>query len=410
MGLLHDEQIGARPLASKGHGTAGSSGSGQDHARGRPDLRPFVSHLNLKMELTMTDTQTPPSRRAFLGAMSAVAAGLAAAPLLTVPGTALAQTAAGSPILRNTGRTNRDITALGLGTFLTFDLLPGADRSPLREVTRIYLDAGVNVIDTSPLYGAGEQNVGTFLAELGGTENLFISNKLWTTGDYLADDSQSEDSFAISQMRLWRPTMDAMFCHNLVNIDVAVPKLNAWKNEGRIGMVGVSHHENAYHDIITTWIERGQIDAVQINYSIFNRGIEERLLPAAAANGVAVFVNLAMEKARLNAITENVPLPDFAAEIGVTAWSQYFVKWAMGEPRVTTVLTATSNPEHAVENVACLTGPLPDAEMRERMRTHMEGIPGFADIATTPWYPGKQDMYAGLIRRSQAEMRERLGG
>jgi diketogulonate reductase-like aldo/keto reductase len=362
------------------------------------------------MEPIMTQDQNPTDRRAFLGTMGAVVAGVAAAPLLSGGAPAQAQTSTGAPILRNTGRTNRDITALGLGTFLTFDLLPGADRSALRDVTRIYREAGVTLIDTSPLYGAGEQNVGTFLAELGGTEDLFISNKLWTTGDYLADDSQSEDSFALSQMRLWRETMDAMFCHNLVNIDVAVPKLNAWKKEGRIGMVGISHHENAYHDIMTTWIERGQIDAVQINYSIFNRGIEERLLPAAAANGVAVFINLVMEKARLNAITENVPLPDFAAEIEASTWSQYFIKWAMAEPRVTTVVTATSNPEHATENVACLTGPLPDADLRERMRTHMEGIPGFADIATTPWYPGKQDMYAGLIRRSQAEMRERLGG
>ncbi len=350
------------------------------------------------------------SRRAFLGALGAVTAGASLIPALAAT-SAMAQDApAEEPIIRNTGRTDRNVTALGLGTFLTFDLLPGADRSNLREVTGIYLEAGVNVVDTSPLYGTGEQNVGTFLAELGGTDNLFVSNKLWTTGDYLADDSQSEESFAISQMRLWRETMDAMFCHNLVNIDVAVPKLNAWKNEGRIGLVGISHHENAYHDIMTTWIERGQIDAVQINYSIFNRGIEDRLLPAAAANGVAVFTNLVMEKARLNAITENVPLPDFAAEIGATTWAQYFIKWVLAEPRITTVLTATSNPEHAAENVACLRGPLPDTGLRERMRAHMETVPGFADIATTPWYPGKQEMYAGLIRRSQAEMRARLGG
>ncbi len=363
---------------------------------------------------TQSDETSPllPGRRGFLGAagLAATAAALSATGAFAQESAGTAQVAAGDLITRNTGRTDRTVTALGLGTFLTFDLLPGADRSALREVTRIYRDAGVGVIDTSPLYGSGEVSVGAFLAEMGGTDDLFISNKLWSTGDYLADDSHAEESLAESQLRLWRSTMDVMFCHNLVNVDIAVPKLNIWKKEGRIGLVGISHHENQYHDIIADLIERGQIDAVQINYSIFNRGAEARILPAAAANGVAVFTNLVTEKARLNAVTDNQPLPDFAAEIGVETWTQFFIKWVMADERVTTVLTATSNPEHAAENVACLRGPLPDAGMRERMRAHMETIPGFADIGSTPWYPGKEDMYSGLIRRSQAEMRERLGG
>jgi hypothetical protein len=39
----------------------------------------------------------------------------------------------------------------------------------------------------------------------------------------------------------------------------------------------------------------------------------------------------------------------------------------------------------------------------------MEGIPGFSSIASMPWYPDKQAMYQGVIRRSQAQLRQRLG-
>jgi diketogulonate reductase-like aldo/keto reductase len=361
--------------------------------------------------------QTAADRRSFISA----AAGLGAAvgTLGATPAQAQGRPAGAQPaqapaadprpvITRRTGRVEGEITALGLGTFVTFDLLPGADREPLRQVTRTYLEAGVRVVDTSPLYGNGEPNTGAFLASLPAVDRLFISNKVWATGEFLADESHALRGLEQSQIRLWRQQMDAMFCHNLVNIDVIVPMLNAWKRENRIRMTGVSHHENDYHDIITRWIERGQLDAVQINYSIFNRNIENRLLPAAADRGVAVFANLVLEKARLTHIARGQRLPDFAREIGAETWSQFFIKWVMAEPRITCALTATSNPAHAAENVAALRGPLPDAAMRRRMVAHMETIPGFSTLAAMPWYPEKQGQYQGLIRREQARMRQRL--
>ncbi len=354
-------------------------------------------------------TGTTTSRRTLLGAAGAAAGASFLSAELAQAQTGAPARSDGRPVItRSTGRVQGSVTALGLGTFLTFDLLPGADREPLRQVMKTYLDAGVRVVDTSPLYGNGEINTGAFLAGMGGADNLFVSNKVWATGDYLADESHALRSFEQSQLRLWRPQMDAMFCHNLVNIDVVVPMLNAWKREGRIRLAGISHHENVYHEVMTSWIERGQLDAVQVNYSIFNRGIESRLLPAAADRGVMVFANLVLEKGRLMQVVRGQPLPDFAREIEVRTWSQFFIKWAMAETRIACALTATSNPAHAVENVAALRGPLPDAAMRRRMVLHMETIPGFGQIASMPWYPDKNSQYQGAIRREQARMRQRL--
>jgi hypothetical protein len=39
---------------------------------------------------------------------------------------------------------------------------------------------------------------------------------------------------------------------------------------------------------------------------------------------------------------------------------------------------------------------------------YMESIPGFDGIARMPWYPDKQAMYQGVIRRSQGALRQRL--
>jgi hypothetical protein len=91
---------------------------------------------------------------------------------------------------------------------------------------------------------------------------------------------------------------------------------------------------------------------------------------AASDRGVAEFINMALEKARLMKFVQGQKLLYFAREIEATTWSQFFITWVMAEPRVTCGLTATSNPAHAAENVGALRGPLSDTAMRRRMVQH----------------------------------------
>ncbi|HEY0945784.1 MAG TPA: aldo/keto reductase [Opitutaceae bacterium] len=312
---------------------------------------------------------------------------------------------ASNVITKKLPRTGEAIPAIGLGTFLTFDILPGRPREHLGEVLRRYWEGGARVIDTSPLYGTAELSVGDFAASLGITDQMFTSNKIWSTGEFLADESHARRSLEQSLQRLWRGQIDLMHCHSLVNVDMIVPYLQAWKKEGLIRYVGVSHHENAYMDALASWVRRGAVDIVQVNYSIFNRAAEERVLPAASAQGVGVLVNMPLEKARLHKVVEGHPLPDFAREIGIENWSQYFLKWAISHPAVTCALPSTANPAHASENIGALQGALPDENMRARMVRHMESIPGFRRIGEMPWYPDKN--YDGIIGRARAALNAR---
>jgi len=338
----------------------------------------------------------------------------AAVTFVSLPSTARSQTserrkgpsvASRNVLHRTIPSTGEQIPAIGLGTFLTFDLLPGAARQALRQVMQTYWAGGARLIDTSPLYGSAEISVGDFATALGFTDDMFVANKIWATGDYLADDSHIRRSLELSEGRLWRKQIDLLQCHSLVNVDVVLPYLRAWKREGRIRYTGVSHHENVYHQALLNWVERGALDFLQVNYSIFNRAVEERLLLAAQQRGVAVNINMPFEKARLFKIVEGRDPPVFAREFGAETWAAFFLKYVLSHPAVTCVLPATSSPAHAVENVAALHGPLPDATTRRRMVAHMESIPGFATIGAMPWYPDKR--YTGLIGRSQAELKAR---
>ncbi|MBB3978073.1 aryl-alcohol dehydrogenase-like predicted oxidoreductase [Rhizobium azooxidifex] len=357
--------------------------------------------------------RTTIGRRCFLGAIGWTAANAAIvvdtraqgatgyAPLPLAP-------EAEPVLMRTVPKTGERLTALGLGTFLTFDRRPGDARNDLREVFRRYVAGGGRVVDTSPLYGSAEVTVGQFMAEMPEASETFLANKVWATGEYLGDESHAEESFRQSKLRTWRDTINLMQCHSITNAQVVVPLLRSWKKEGKIRHVGITHHEASAQEALTKFIESGEVDFVQTNYSIFDRNAEKRLLPSAADNGVAILINLPLEKARLLKVVEGHPLPEFASEFGAKTWAQFFLKWVMAHPTVTCVLCGTSNPDHMSDNLQAMRGPLPDEAMRRRMVAHMEAIPGFSSIGTMPWYPGKDRLYSGLIRDAQTNARNRL--
>jgi aryl-alcohol dehydrogenase-like predicted oxidoreductase len=180
-----------------------------------------------------------------------------------------------------------------------------------------------------------------------------------------------------------------------------------WRKLQGVHQTGsIPHHDYAYFPALADWVGRGGLDFVQVRYSIASRQAEERVLRAAADQGVGVLVNMPLEKARLHRLVQGRPLPDFAAEFGARTWSQFFLKWVISHPAVTCALPATSDPEHAAENIQALRGPLPDQAMRDRMVRHMEGIPGFSTLEQMPWYPGKR--YPGIIARAQSQLRARV--
>ena len=89
---------------------------------------------------------------------------------------------------------------------------------------------------------------------------------------------------------------------------------------------------------------------------------------------MAVIVNRPFRQGALTRRLEGEPLPDWAAEIGVTSWAQFILKFILAHPAVTVAIPATSRVEHVRENLAAGTGPLPDEAMRRRMAAYVEQL------------------------------------
>ncbi|MFE2596750.1 aldo/keto reductase [Streptomyces sp. NPDC059396] len=346
----------------------------------------------------------PPTRRTVVAAGAATAAAVLSGGAFSAP--AAASSAPSDVILKTVPGTGERLPAIGLGSFMTFDAPVRRPSPTVLEVVRRHWSAGGRVFDCSPLYGSAEAVLGGAAASLGISDRMFVTDKVWSTGEYLWDTSHAESNLRRSQKRLRRSRpIDVVQVHSLVNVDVMVPLLHALKKEGMIRQLGVSHHDPAYFPLLAGWVERGDPDFVQVHYSIHTRAAEDTVLRAAADRGVAVLVNMPLEKARLHKAVEGLRLPAFAADFGIETWSAFFLKWVISHPAVTVALPATSRPEHVLENVAAMRGPLPDPDTRERMVRHMETIPAFHRIGSMPWYPGKS--YPGVVSTAQEELRKR---
>ncbi|WP_246703717.1 aldo/keto reductase [Rhizobium sp. SEMIA 4085] len=164
--------------------------------------------------------------------------------------------------MRPIPKTAEMIPAIGLGTFETFDIRPGETRDNVREVIRLFHARGGRVIDTSPLYGVAEVCVGDFVTDLGISEDIFITNKTWTTGDYLSDNSHSERQLRQSRERLWRDQIDVLQVHSLENHDQVRHWLAQKKAEGSVRYIGITQWSPEYYDTMERLVNTGTLDFV----------------------------------------------------------------------------------------------------------------------------------------------------
>ncbi|MBC8327111.1 MAG: aldo/keto reductase [Planctomycetes bacterium] len=308
------------------------------------------------------------SRRSFLGGAAVGALGLPLAPLGArtfggQDGAGLAIEAVGRKRIPKTGEL---LPMIGLGTSRTLDVDPTGENAELLQVLSGFLAHGGTLIDSSPMYGKAEAAVGELLGRLGRSD-VFYATKVWTDQGKEAGIRQMEES----QQLMGTPRFDLMQVHNLVGLEVQLATLRSWKEEGRIRYLGVTEMRD--YPKVEELIRDDLLDFIQIPYSLGERTVEQRVLPAALDHGVAVLVMRPFERGRLFTAMKGEELPGWAADFGIASWAQFFLKFLVGHPAVTCPIPATSKPHHLADNMRGGVGPLPGEAARKKMIALLEG-------------------------------------
>lgn len=266
-------------------------------------------------------------------------------------------------------RTGEDIPVIGLGTSHEFNELPADGGEQLKAVLKTLVEQGGRLVDTAPAYGESERHLGRFFSELDLLDDLFVSTKVSERGA-----GQGLQSMERSQNLLGKKPLDLMMVHSLVDSETQLGNLRQWKEEGRVRYIGITTSRSSGFEEMESLVRAHDLDFIQVNYSPMETGAAERVIPAAAERGVAVMINRAFGNGSYFGRVGGRELPAWTAEFGCESWAQLSLKYILGNPHVTCVLAATSNPRHMLDNARAGSGPLPDEAARQRIEEFLRSI------------------------------------
>jgi aryl-alcohol dehydrogenase-like predicted oxidoreductase len=200
---------------------------------------------------------------------------------------------------RRLGATGLKVSRLGLGT-MTWGV--DTDEHEAAEHLRLFLDAGGTLLDTAASYGLGETErmIGRLLGTVVDRSDLVLATKGGITrrdGERIVAGSRrallhnldtSIERMGVDHVDLWQVhTWDdsAPLEETLSALDYAV-------SSGRARYVGISNYSGWQTARAATYQQaapsRAGLAAIQVEYSLVQRGIEREVVPAARALGLGI--------------------------------------------------------------------------------------------------------------------------
>jgi diketogulonate reductase-like aldo/keto reductase len=241
------------------------------------------------------------------------------------------------------------VPVIGMGTWQTFDTTE--DRTPIVDEA---LSAGMNLFDSSPMYGRAEDALAKALH--GRRDQAIIATKIWASSP--AERRQQAEH----ALRLFG-RVEIYQVHNLVSWNVQLTMLEALKGEGTVVVVGATHYDPSAFDDLCQVMRTGRLDMIQVPYNPRRREAEQRVLPLAAELGLGVLIHSPL---RYGVLDRPLSAQEIKA-FGVRTWAQAVLKWIASDPRVSCVLTATKTPGRPTENARAGDPPWFDGAQRERL-------------------------------------------
>jgi aryl-alcohol dehydrogenase-like predicted oxidoreductase len=256
------------------------------------------------------------------------------------------------------------IPAVGLGTAYVFDENNEATRSKADAVVQALVKNGGRLIDTASTYGDAESVLGEVTTTAGLRDKLFIATKLEST-----DPQELKRSLA----RLKTASVDLLQLHNVRSKQQSLQRFREWKKQGMCRYIGITSTFHRDYPAVEAVLEREKPDFVQIDYSLDSRAAEKTILPLAGEIRAGVLTALPYGNGRLFKAVHGKQLPDWA-RVFANSWGQFFLKYLLGDSRVTAVIPGTGDPGHMTDNAGAMRGPLPDPDQRRRMIDFIESL------------------------------------
>ncbi len=301
---------------------------------------------------------------------------------------------------RRLGRTGLEVTPLGMGGAHLGRTAPGStEYSDDLAVATVHrgLQLGINVIDTSPMYGESQRRVGLALQQWRSDEvrrqDIIISTKTGRGADGAKDYSAAATRRSVERSLelLQTDYIDILLVHDPDDLGQVLGPGNGLeallecKDEGLIRAIGLGCRPHEFH---RACIESGHFDLslTFCDYNLLDQSAAEGVLAPAAEHDVGVYNGTVIMLGLLGGENPREVArrrPGFATEERLQRATELWewcrardvslaalsLQFSLREPRIATTLVGVRDPQHLEADVAAVSEAIPEdiwQELHER--------------------------------------------
>lgn len=293
---------------------------------------------------------------------------------------------------RDLGKTGLTVSEIGFGAWA----IGGDEWGPVNDehsitAMKTAIEHGVNFIDTADVYGLGHSEKLVAQVIKKHRNEIVLSTKGGLIGHHYDPDREpvydtAEKIIAVfetSLLRLQTDYIDVYFCHiwwdKKEETEAFLRAFEILKRDGKVRAVGVSTHDLQY---IKNFNQYGEIDVVQLDYSILNRAPENDILPYLQEKNLGAVIRGPLKMGILTGkFTDQTTFPDgdLRQDWPKETWfqddlqkveqlrslsnpnrtlGQVALRYVLSHPAVSVAIPGAKTAHQATENVAASVRPL----------------------------------------------------
>ncbi len=280
-------------------------------------------------------------------------------------------------LFKKLGQSNLEISAIGQGTGIHHSLNKPEVYGQLQSTIRAGIDMGINFIDTAPAYGNGESEIVIGQALQGIRNSVALATKV--SPEALSIQG-IEDSTKMSLRRLKTDWVDLLQVHwpnPQIPILDTLRGLEKMVQEGLVRYIGLCNFSLKETKFIQQHLSPKLLASVQVEYNLFDRSIEEEILPYGQTAGVSVIAYSPLHRGRIVANQKQYLVLQELADKYHKSPAQIVLRWlTQHEPVV--VIPNTTKCQRMKENAESLNFDLEEEDVRslgEKCTGHLLEVP-----------------------------------
>lgn len=304
---------------------------------------------------------------------------------------------------RNLGHSGLKVSEISLGSWLTYGEGGYVDSQKAMDTMDKAFDSGINFFDTANIYmrGEAEKIVGRVLSRYP-RESYVLATKVWgRMGDRPNDSGLSRkhimEQCEASLKRLKMDYIDLYYCHSFdpaTPIEETMRAMDDLVTQGKILYIGVSNWSAGQITEAARIADQKLLDRIvasQPPYNMFNRAIEQELIPVSTRLGIGQVVYSPLAQGVLSGkytakdeapegsraryargalarymvddtLSKAASLKQVASDLGWTL-SKLALAWVLRNSDVASALIGASRPEQIEENVQASGARLPQDKL-----------------------------------------------